>query len=159
MNIFNKYLIYFLLILIIILFFINFKLKENFFINKVYNNCPARIKYNLEKCIDNQIPENGDKGNIGRKGRKGITGNTGDTGIEGKKGKDHYKLGFIKFYDNLTKSLISIFHSPNFHTYYDKITNINILRGDDGNNAFMIPIDFKDKDSNTIIKKCRALCS
>tara|TARA_B100001540_G_scaffold209018_1_gene184133 strand:- start:280 stop:2757 length:2478 start_codon:yes stop_codon:yes gene_type:complete len=155
MNIFNKYLIYFLLILITIILLINYKLKENFYINNVEDNCPARVKLKYEKCVNINTPEYGDIGNTGRKGRVGITGNDGDTGLKGKNGKNYYKLGFIKFFDNLTKNLISTSHSPNLYSYNDKTTNVNILRGDDGDNAVMFPINFKDRESNNIIKEYR----
>lgn len=155
MNIFNKYLIYFLLILITIILLINYKLKENFYINNVEDNCSARVKLKYEKCVNINTPEYGDIGNTGRKGRVGITGNDGDTGLKGKNGKNYYKLGFIKFFDNLTKNLISTSHSPNLYSYNDKTTNVNILRGDDGDNAVMFPINFKDKKSNNIIKEYR----
>jgi len=143
--------IYFILILIIFLLIYNCKIKEKY-VNEIKHNCNARRKLNLEPCIYNIPGNDGIKGRIGRDGNRGLKGETGDNGYIGKSGKDYTKIGIIKFYDNKYNKLLH--ESKNLDNDIDNntITKVKILRGVRGENAEMIPINFMDKKSNTIIK-------
>lgn len=143
--------IYFILIIIIIILIYNCKIKEKY-VNKIKEICSARRKLNLEECIYNIPGDNGIKGRVGRDGNRGEKGGIGNSGNIGKSGKNYTKIGNIKFYDE--KSNKVLYESKNLDNNIKKnsITKIKILRGKKGENADMIPINFMDKDSNSIIK-------
>jgi len=143
--------IYFILILIIIVLIYYSKIKEKY-VNKIKEVCNARRKLNLEECIYNISGDDGIKGRIGRDGNRGEKGDKGKTGYIGKSGKNYTKIGTIKFYDHKSDKIL--YESKNFDNNIknNTITKVKILRGNKGDIADMIPINFMDKDSNSIIK-------
>jgi len=143
--------IYIILILIIILLIFNCKIKEKY-VNKIKKVCNARRKLNLEPCIQNIIGDDGINGTVGIQGDKGLKGDMGESGYSGKNGKNYTKIGIINFYDD--KSNKKLYESKNLDNDIEKnsVTNVKILKGYKGETANMIPINFMDKKSNSIIK-------
>tara|TARA_Y100000389_G_scaffold200752_1_gene241875 strand:+ start:5097 stop:6968 length:1872 start_codon:yes stop_codon:yes gene_type:complete len=149
----NKYsfLIYFILIIIIIILIYNCKIKEKY-VNKIKDICPARIKLGLEPCIKNIRGEDGIKGRIGRDGNRGLKGVIGNMGYSGKSGKNYTKIGTFKFYDDKYNNILHESKNLDNDIAKNSITKVKILRGNKGDNADSIPINFMDQKSNSIIK-------
>tara|TARA_B110001450_G_scaffold50101_1_gene46740 strand:- start:1676 stop:3499 length:1824 start_codon:yes stop_codon:yes gene_type:complete len=143
--------IYFILILLILILIYNCKIKEKY-INKIKHNCNARRKLNLEQCIYNIPGIDGVKGRIGRDGNRGLKGESGDNGYIGKSGKDYTNIGIIKFYDDKYNKVLYQSENLDKNINNNSITKVKILRGIKGEKADMIPINFMDKKSNSIIK-------
>ena len=146
-----NFILYILLLLILITLFYNSMLKEHF-IDSVTEICNTRKKLNLGNFKDIS-GDQGNRGVVGRSGRRGQLGNDGDRGIPGENGLDAMFIGIINFRDILTDEIICTVEEKNNREIDNKVTNIKLLRGEDGDNARMNPIIFKDSQTGIVISK------
>jgi len=147
-----NFMLYILLLLILITLFYNSMLKEHF-IESVAEICNTRKKLNLENCFKDIKGDPGNKGVIGRTGRIGEVGDQGDKGVSGAHGLDAKFIGTIHFRDMLTDMILDTQQESNYREKDNKVTNVRLLRGDNGDNARMNPIIFKDSKTQKVISK------
>jgi hypothetical protein len=147
-----NFILYILLLLILITLFYNCMLKEHF-IESVTEICNTRKKLNLENCFKDIRGDTGTNGVIGRSGRIGQVGDQGDKGIPGANGLDAKFIGTVNFRDILTNKILGTSKEHNSREIDNKVTNIKLLRGDNGDNARMNPIIFKDSETQLVISQ------
>lgn len=146
------FILYILLLLILITLFYN-KMQKEHFIESLTEMCNTRKKLNSEPCLKNIQGDPGIKGIIGKERRQEIQGNPGDDGIPGMNGLDAREIGTLNFRDNIENDILRTTEYKNRRTKDNKITNIKLLRGNQGDNARMNPITFIDSETKKVISK------